>query len=762
MTLGLNLFQDLKMSVQRKRLLSLAVLFTLTILLTGTWWILSGQIEPGEQEVAAGSAPAGMERPGFIEPAAPGPVEPVVVDLASIAPGQFDPNNKYDRWLKGKVDFSKRNRIVSADKIKSLKAASRRMVPSFGVQDADDAGTATEPLAPSPAGGFDSIDYTECCGGGGNVPPDPEMAAGPDHLIAVVNVAFEIFDKSGNTLIDPTTFASFMGANRKCRNVFDPNALYDEEFDRFILGVDAGGGYYCAAVSQTSDPTGSWNIYAFKTASGSDFFDYPHAGVGRDAIYVGANIFGTFGFVEGRIYALDKTAMYAGQSAQYVTRGLGSTYDSSQPLNLHGWNQGSWPSSGPHYFISDSNYNGSTYAIHSWADPFGANTFTLEGVVNLNTATGVTAGYPLDVPQSGGGTVDGGDWRPQDFEYQDGFGWTVMAIACDPGSGTVNCVRWAKIDLAAAAVVDAGVYASDGTYRSYADLAANACGDMAVGYTKSSSSMWPSISYTGRLSSDPVGELQPETELRAGEIVYTAFDGSTYRWGDYTGMTIDPDGETFWYLGEYSKDTGTTNGRWGTFIGSFSFASCDAGANQPPVADAGEDQIVEDTDENSVDVTLDGTGSSDPEAGVISYVWTGTSVPADTTGATPTISLPVGIHTITLEVTDDESATDTDEVVITVEAAVVGGTDPVVTICNPSSGDTSQKYTVAVTGSDFQDGATVDFGERIAVQGVTFAGSSELEVRIRVQNRAASGPRDVTVTNPDGKSGVKTACFTVN
>jgi hypothetical protein len=40
-------------------------------------------------------------------------------------------------------------------------------------------------------------------------------------------------------------------------------------------------------------------------------------------------------------------------------------------------------------------------------------------------------------------------------------------------------------------------------------------------------------------------------------------------------MTIDPDGATFWYMGQYSKDTGTTNGRWGNYIQSFSFAGCD-------------------------------------------------------------------------------------------------------------------------------------------------------------------------------------------
>ena len=81
--------------------------------------------------------------------------------------------------------------------------------------------------------------------------------------------------------------------------------------------------------------------------------------------------------------------------------------------------------------------------------------------------------------------------------------------------------------------------------------------------------------------------------------------------------------------------------------------------------------------------------------------------------------------------------------------------------CAPSSGSTSQKYDVVVTGSDFVNGATVNFEGRIAVQGVTFIDSKKLNVRIRVNKRAALGPKDVTVTNPDGKSGVKAACFTV-
>ncbi|MCA9902139.1 MAG: hypothetical protein KC433_28360, partial [Anaerolineales bacterium] len=110
-----------------------------------------------------------------------------------------------------------------------------------------------------------------------------------------------------------------------------------------------------------------------------------------------------------------------------------------------------------------------------------------------NAATGVTAGMPVNTPQQTGGTLQANDFRPQDFEYRDGFAWTSSTISCNPGGGTVNCVRWAKINPATAAVVDAGVYGSNGEYRTFADLAVDACGNMAIGYSKSSSSSFPGV-----------------------------------------------------------------------------------------------------------------------------------------------------------------------------------------------------------------------------------------------------------------------------
>ncbi|MCB8939829.1 MAG: proprotein convertase P-domain-containing protein [Ardenticatenaceae bacterium] len=507
---------------------------------------------------------------------------PTTVNLADVPAGVYDPNNQYDRWQRGEIDLQEEFFRLPESQMALLQAEALTLPSSENVQIAP---TGPAALAPTSGVSFASMDYTECCGGGGNVPPDPELAVGPNHVIAVVNVAFEIYDKSGNSLVGPTTFASFMGSNTNCTGVFDPNALYDEREDRYILGIDANGTDYCLAVSQTSDPTGSWNIYSFSTGSASIFFDYPHAGVGNDAIYMGANMFNntTSSFMDSRIWAFNKAQMYAGQAATSVMRNLGANDDTPQPLNLHGWNQGTWPTSGPHYFIAETGYNGANHTIYSWSNPFGSNTFSTVGVANLNTATGVTAANTVSFPQASGGTLQGNDWRPQDFEYRNGFAWTTMAIGCNPGSGTVNCVRWAQINPATAAVVNAGVYSSNGEYRQFPDLAVNHCNDMAVGYTKSSSSIFPSVYVTGRQSTDPAGTLQAEVLLKSGEISYTSFEATApRRWGDYTEMTIDPNGTTFWYLGEYSKNTGTTSGRWGTYIGSYSFGSCTTGPTPTP------------------------------------------------------------------------------------------------------------------------------------------------------------------------------------
>lgn len=109
----------------------------------------------------------------------------------------------------------------------------------------------------------------------------------------------------------------------------------------------------------------------------------------------------------------------------------------------------------------------------------------------------------------------------------------------------------------------------------------------------------------------------------------------------------------------------------------FAAAPLEDGGNNPPDADAGPDQTVVATSPAGADVTLDGSGSSDPDEDSLSYTWTG---PFGTvSGVGPTVALGIGVHVIALEANDGNGATDEDEVVVTVEAST-DTTPPTVTV----------------------------------------------------------------------------------
>ena len=100
-------------------------------------------------------------------------------------------------------------------------------------------------------------------------------------------------------------------------------------------------------------------------------------------------------------------------------------------------------------------------------------------------------------------------------------------------------------------------------------------GNLAVGYSTSSASVFPSIAYAGRLLTDPAGMLsQGEATMFAGTGVQL---GTSNRWGDYTAMCLDPsDDATFWFTNQYYNTNATF--AWKTKIGAFKFAGTTAPA----------------------------------------------------------------------------------------------------------------------------------------------------------------------------------------
>jgi hypothetical protein len=101
-------------------------------------------------------------------------------------------------------------------------------------------------------------------------------------------------------------------------------------------------------------------------------------------------------------------------------------------------------------------------------------------------------------------------------------------------------------------------------------IAMDRLGDIAVGYSASSSSTFPSIRYTARLATDRPGTLEAETTATPGAGSQT---NNLNRWGDCTSLAIDPvDDCTFFYTNEYLKASGSFD--WSTRFLTFRFPGC--------------------------------------------------------------------------------------------------------------------------------------------------------------------------------------------
>jgi len=420
----------------------------------------------------------------------------------------------------------------------------------------------------------------------GVYPPDPSGDVGPNHYVQMVNSSIQIFDKTGNTLYGPTnnnTIWSGFGGACETRNDGDPIVLYDQLSDRFLVSQFTSANPYgeCIAISQTGDPTGAWHRYFFQFST-TVFYDYPHLGVWPDGYYMGANRF-TSSYQGPAAVVFDRAKMLQGQPATYQAFNLSNSYGTLLPSDLDGSRLP--PTGAPNVFAAKG-----TNALHlwkfsvNWATP-SSSTFT--GPTTLTTAAynNLCSGTRSCVPQPGTTVkLDGiGDRLMFRLAYRN-LGTHEALVASHSvnalSSGTQAGVRWYEVRNPAGtpSIYQQGTYAPDATHRWMSSIAMDGSGNIAMVYSASSSSVYPSIRYTGRLASDTPGEMaQGETTLIAGSGSQT---GTASRWGDYAQMAVDPtDDCTFWMTHEYMPTTGAAS--WATRIGAFKFTSCGSGEPAP-------------------------------------------------------------------------------------------------------------------------------------------------------------------------------------
>ncbi len=408
-----------------------------------------------------------------------------------------------------------------------------------------------------------------------SAPPDTNGTVGATQYVQWVNTSFAVFDKTTGTLTaGPTagnTLWAGFGGGCQTNNDGDPVVLYDKQAQRWVFSqfsVSTTPFLQCIAVSTTSDATGTYNRYSFQY---SNFDDYPKMGVWPDGYYETFNMFNGNTFVGADACAYNRTAMLAGQSATQVCFQQGSSVGGLLPSDLDGTTPP--PAGSPNYMLYFGTNNLNLFKFHVDFTTPSNSTFTGPTVISVAAFTPLCSGGTCVVQP---GTTQQLDSLADRLMYRLAYRnlgtheslVTSHAVSVSGGGG----VRWYEIQNPSGtpSLAQQGTFAPDSSYRWMSSIAMDQVGDIATGYSVSSSSINPSIRYTGRVPTDPSGTMEAEVNVVSGTGSQTT---GLSRWGDYSAMQVDPvDDCTFWYTQEYIKTNGTFN--WNTRIANFKFPSC--------------------------------------------------------------------------------------------------------------------------------------------------------------------------------------------
>ncbi len=438
----------------------------------------------------------------------------------------------------------------------------------------------------SPAS-FDGITAT------GWVPPDTVGDIGPNHYVQTVNISLAIYDRTGNLLVGPSPInALWAGFGGPCEtnNNGDPIVRYDHLADRWLVSQFAlGANFQCIAISRTPDPVaGGWYLYAFPTPG---FPDYPKIGVWPDGYYMGTQR----GFPGGGldVYAFDRIRMLSGLPAGAVQFFVPPPSLFLQPSDLDG---PAPPTGTPNFFVRhvDGALFGGADRLEmfafsvNWGSP-GSSTFTPLPSLPVAPFDAVLCGDSFAgncVPQPGTPTrlETLPAWLMWRLQYRNfGSHETLVTNHTVNTGGDHAGIRWYELRRTSGGpwtVFQQATHSPDNAlHRWMASAAMDKDGSLALGYSASSSTVFPGIRYAGRLAGDPLGTLSvAETTLLNGGGSQTG----PARWGNYSTLDLDPvDDCTFWYTTEYYSASSPAG--WRTRIASFQLPSCGATPPTTPV-----------------------------------------------------------------------------------------------------------------------------------------------------------------------------------
>ncbi|MBL4664109.1 MAG: choice-of-anchor J domain-containing protein, partial [Flavobacteriaceae bacterium] len=398
-------------------------------------------------------------------------------------------------------------------------------------------------------------------------PPDPSMAVGPNHIVTMENGQWAVYDKMGNMASGfPKLLTDPLSAPGSTANSGDPVVMYDREADRWFISQFQlpGNNVFLVGVSTTADPTGAYNVYEYNLGAGND---YPHYGVWGDSYVTAGNFTGA-----QKIYTFNRAKMLSGDGTAEIVgfspSGLG-TGGFAAPIPVHSEGAGAVTGDIKIVYYQDDAFSGvGSDHIGLWnidMDWSNIPSSTISGKNQIPTAAfdaAIAGGFSnLQQPGTGqridaiiGAVMNMSHWYQFGTHESILLNWVVETV-----DGTrISGIRWVELrstDSGASwSVYQEGTFTDPTGSESVfmGCISMDSQGNIGLGYTKTGSTTFPSLYYTGRMDGDVLGSMTVAEELAiAGTTSVTAND----RYGDYGQAVRDPsDDLTFWVTSEYSGD----------------------------------------------------------------------------------------------------------------------------------------------------------------------------------------------------------------
>lgn len=399
---------------------------------------------------------------------------------------------------------------------------------------------------------------------GAGIPPDPTGAAGPDRYVQAVNTSYRVFSKTGSSVAGPFSLSSLWPGST---NEGDPIVLYDRHADRwFISQFQFQPNRILIAISQTSDPAGAYFAYSFAL---TQFPDFPKYSVWWDGYYMTSNSSHT-------AVVFEREKMLLGQSAQMVVLSAPNLGNAGFRSVLPADADGPLPPAGtPCYFfnLEDDSWSGvnqdriKIYQMNvNWTNLGSSSITTSQTLATQPFDTNFGFGFS-NISQPG--TTQKLDAVAQVFYFRAPYlrfvdhSSVVLCHVVDVNGADRAGIRWYELRDAnngVWAIHQQGTFAPDNANRWMASIAMDDEGNIGLGYshTDPAGNIFPGLRYTGRLATDPLGQM---TFAEQSVITGNTFQSGINRYGDYSHMSLDPDGNTFWFTGQHTGPGGNPRTR---------------------------------------------------------------------------------------------------------------------------------------------------------------------------------------------------------